>query len=249
MAGKVETMRQVTLVAFYGPKPEAIESLIKECQDRIAQHLRTFNRKPIEEVHATMIGLERLDSRLNNRNFSEYRGETREMDLLGFREYLLRSGQIPFTVQIGGFQDRDYSFTSRGQRPHARSFSIQGKLAVVMGWPFMGHTYPMTLDTIRRSAQSFGILHLYNRSLEDVDNDLYFRIGVLDSIPAQGEEDSSEAQADLRRFLADRDPLVEEVGISDLSFVSYPEGEETLPFERTKRIPLDTEDYLLALYD
>ena len=66
-----------------------------------------------------------------------------------------------------------------------------------MGWPIRGEPvsmpettpegfiqesriYPMTLVVVRRAAQGFGILHGYHRALTDVDNDLFFRIGLVD---------------------------------------------------------------------
>ena len=53
-------------------------------------------------------------------------------ELFGF---ILESGHLPFDAQFGGFEDRDYPFRSRGARPFDRSFSIQGRTAVVIGWP------------------------------------------------------------------------------------------------------------------
>ena len=53
-------------------------------------------------------------------------------ELFGF---ILDSGQLPFNVRFGGFEDREYPFRSRDARPYHRSFSIQGGTAVVIGGP------------------------------------------------------------------------------------------------------------------
>jgi hypothetical protein len=114
---------------------------------------------------------------------------------------MIRAGNtFPLQVQVGGFRNRDYPFVSRGQRPYERSFSIQGDKAVLMGWPIRGEpsanivqskteliqenrVYPTALDDIRRSSQNCNVLHAYHRSLTDIDNDFYFRIGLIKNAP------------------------------------------------------------------
>src|SRR5262245_43314583 len=132
-------MRQLTLVAFYGQKPNALADLIRECQQTIAARFgRSFQPYDMLQVHATILGLEPCPQSVNNRNLSLYRGELKEMDLAGFRAFLSGDGHLPFTVQLGGFQPADDYFESRGMTPYQRSFSIQGAFAVMMGWPFSG---------------------------------------------------------------------------------------------------------------
>jgi len=122
-----------------------------------------------------------------------------------------------------------------------------------MGWPLRGEPapgapdtftlvqeirrYPHNLDDIRHSAQAFNILHLWHEHPTDIDNDFYFRIGQFLSRPVQDAVDQAEDK--LRRFLEHRGPLVVEVGISDLCFVGYEEGDETLPIDRTQKIQLE----------
>lgn len=230
-------MRQLTLVAFYGQKPGALADLIRECQQKIAARVgRSFQPYDMLQVHATIIGLERCPHSLHNKNLFESRGELREMDLQGFRAFLLGAGHLPFTVQIGGFDPAARDFESRGMTPHQRSFSIQGAIAVMMGWPLSRAAYPPSLDKIRRAAQSFNIQHQWHRQPTDIDNDFYLRLGVFEARPS--EADVRGAEHELRTYLAQRQPFVQEVRASDLQFVAYEEGEETLPWHRCTATPL-----------
>jgi hypothetical protein len=107
-------MRQATLVAYNGSKPTALAEVIHKCQQMVkARAGGRFHPYGMEQVHATILGLERVDGRFN-RNFAEHRGERKEMDVVGFSEYLQMPGALPFEVQFGGFPDRDFPFTSQG---------------------------------------------------------------------------------------------------------------------------------------
>ena len=262
-------MRQATIVAFYGEKPDAFARLIELCCEKIKSALGDeFSSYQVEQVHATLVGVERaLDSTLRNLNFRRYRNSTVEMNLPEFVQYLRSKAPMPFSTQIGGFSDTDYPFTSRGQRPYNRSFSIQGDKVVVMGWPQLGQTeeqrqvaeahktrqslsYPNTLNKIRLEAQAYGILHAYHRNPSDVDNDFYFRLGVLNS-PQSAASTHRKLEADLRQFLATEGPLIADVGLSDLYVASY--DDDTLPRISTRAWPL-TEfepgcDLLRVLYE
>jgi len=243
-------VRQATIVAFYGEKPTPLTRLIGLCCEKVMGVLgKQFSPYEIEQMHATIVGIERAPgSTQMNLNFQRYRNRAAEMDLPGFLEYLRSRAPIPFSTQIGGLSDRDYPFTSRGQRPYNRSFSIQGDKVVVMGWPQMGQTaqqsrfaethtpyqpqfYPSTLNEIRLEAQAYGILHAYHREPSDVDNDFYFRIGVLNS-PQLAVSTQCKLEADLRRLLATEDPTIIDVGLSDLYVASY--DDDTLPLISTR---------------
>jgi len=133
----------------------------------------------------SLVGLER--SGTSNRNFQKYRDKQVEMDLTGLLHFLRLGGRFPFHIQLGGFQDREYPFTSRGQNPYHRSFSIQkDNKVVLMGWPLHGplpnlalprvtmsdwiqesRSYPNVLDELRRAFQSFNVLHRYHGTLTD----------------------------------------------------------------------------------
>jgi hypothetical protein len=61
-----------------------------------------------------------------NLNFFEQRRARRRMDLAGLLEFLRHTNVLPITIQLAGFADHAYPFTSRGQPPYARSFTQQG---------------------------------------------------------------------------------------------------------------------------
>jgi len=237
--------RQVTLVAFYGEKPQALADIIGWCQQIIGDWLgEKFLEYDLRQVHATIIGLERYPDfpHLHNLNFRKHRRMVISMDLAALRHLLLSGVYLPLTVQLGGFSDRDYPFISRSCRPFLRSFSIQGDKAVMMGWPIRGRPlsappittaaaiqecglYPPTLDQIRGAAQAFGVLHEYHRSPGDVDNDFYFRIGLLKE-PID-DRVRADIETNMRVLLATRLPLLVDLPPTALSFISY--RDNTLP--------------------
>lgn len=244
---------QVTLVSLYGDKHKEFAAAITRWQQLVAQAFGlAFTPYDVRQIHATIIGLERQRAPLDNANFAKHHGREVAMDLTGFLAYLRRCGHIPFTVQLGGFANRAYPFTSRETNPYERSFSVQGDKVVVMGWPVRGAPgpaasvppaaevpaagiYPPTLDLIRRAAQDFGILHGYHRTVTDIDNDLFFRIGLLDpkaTTPAA--TIALEAQA--RRLFSAQRPLVIEVRLADVYIAAY--EDDRLPVASTRIWPL-----------
>ena len=256
--------RQATIVAFYGEKPAALTRLIGLCHDKVKDALgEQFSPYGIEQIHATVIGIERVPgSALRNLNFQRYRKRSVEMDVLGFLKYLMKGSRIPFSAQVGGFTNRDYPFTSRSQRPYSRAFSIQGDKVVVIGWPGMERTpglakadelhesrlHSNVLNEIRLAAQAYGILHAYHQHPSDVDNDLYFRIGLLDS-PQLLESTRHQVEADMRQFLGRERPVITQVGLSDLYLASY--ENDSLPQVSTKVWPiagLELRDDLSGLF-
>lgn len=259
---------QVTMVSLYGEKDEQVSAAIRRWQQAVAHTVGdAFTPYHLSQTHATIIGLERHQAPAYNANFAKYRGRNVAMDFAGFLDYLRRCGRIPFEVQLGGFVDRDYPFTSRGTTPYRRSFSVQGDTVVVMGWPVCGkplpasgpltpadriheaRIYPPTLDLIRREAQDFGVLHAYHRQLEDVDNDFFFRIGLIDPTLTTPEVTSA-LEDEVRRLLSHQDPLVLRIGLEN-SYVAVYE-DNTLP-EASTRVwsisdPGVTGDFVFGLF-
>lgn len=244
-------MRQLTLISLYGQKPSALVDLIAECQKQVSDAVGTaFTRYDVREVHATIIGLERrIGSRLCNLNMWQ-QGQPEEMSIGAFLSALKKpelGKGLP--VRIGGFDDRGYPFSSRNTTPYSRSFSIQGDKVVVMGWPIseellaatgdeeksLAHkveSYPKTLEEIRRDAQSHGILHAYHslESKEVVDNDLYFRIGLIDPTMFTYKA-GQETEARLRKYLS-KNPIKLRITTDDIYVASY--KDERLPLGSTK---------------
>lgn len=255
-------MRQASLVAFYGRKPAALEMFLRRCQDRIGAAMQRhgisgkFCPYSLPQMHATVVGLERWSQDgLENRNFHAFRGLSRVMHLPELFEFVLSCKYLPFHVQIGGFQDREYPFQSRGGRPYHRSFSLDGRTPVVLGWPvrpggcatarYSGGTaarhgeaqhYPTNLENLRRSAQRFHVLHRWHRQSADVDNDLYVRLGLFESELPDPQRELIENE--LRAALSASLPLIVELTVADLAVVSYPADDQTLPQARSEVFPL-----------
>ncbi len=262
-------MRQVTLVAHYRQKPADLSELIAECQRKIADILgKSFRPYNILQIHATIVGLERfVGSARFNSNLVKYRKQQKDMDFEGLLNFIRVVGRFPFQVQIGGFQNRDYSFMSRGQKPYERSFSVQGDKAVLMGWPIRGEPlttgnpraldliqesriYPTILDEIRQAVQSFNILHGYHVKLTDVDNDFYFRIGLINPPPLNPSL-QQKVENTIRQYLSKIKPIIIEVMFSNVYVAAY--DNETLPLDSTRVWPICdpevTSDFIWSLYE
>lgn len=251
-------MIQATIVALYGEKPEPLRSLLASLQADVADALgRRFKPYRLDQIHATIVGLERDErqaTRLVNRNLATLQGREAAMDFAGLLAFVRTSSLIPFAVQIGGFAERDYPFTSRGARPFDRSVSLQGSSAVVMGWPvsampaagqpqaqiageMAGCRYPPSLAQLRRGAERFGIVHAYHTNAAGLDNDFYFRLGMI-AAPETIEDGLAESVAQrLRRRLAVQPPVWASIGLSQLSVAFYAAPE--LPCATTQVFPLD----------
>jgi hypothetical protein len=244
-------MTQITVVALYGEKSSDFAALIARCQG-LVRSVPGLGFQPYDpsQIHATIFGLERkIPSALYNANFSRYRGRDLVMNLEGILAYLRRCSHFPLQVQVGGFEKRHYPFVSRQACPYERSFSIQGDKLVMMGWPIRGEPfprppgtpsalveeaklYPLTLDVIRHATQAYGVLHAYHRDLTDVDNDLFFRIGLLIDQPSLSDQVRATLEAEARQFLSIQPPLVLDIHLEQVSVALY--EEDTLPSSSTR---------------
>ncbi len=140
------------------------------------------------------------------------------MDLSGL--FLFLQEMPPLHIRIGGFaSSRVYPFTSRGLHPYTRSFALNGPLAVTMGWPVTGQSYPLTLDTLRRKCMRYNVLHKYHRRVDDIDNDFFFVLGRVE-LERVSEEKAKFVQHNLRKLLSEREPLDILVRAEDLSVVA-----------------------------
>lgn len=226
--------RQATVVAFYGSKPAGLAELVARCQDELAGELGAgFRPYQAGQVHATLVGLERVPgSPRLNRAFSTFRGRSVAMDIPRALAELAHELRMPMTLRFAGFGPEEQPFTSRGRRPHDRSFSLQDDRAVLMGWPVrrspipgVPWAYPPVLDGLRRRVQKHGVLHAWHASPDDVDNDVYLRLGLLrrdvDTASRVAAEDR------LRTVLADHEPVTVGLTADGLHVVSY--TDDTLP--------------------
>ena len=213
--------RFVSAVAFYGPKAGRLRELVAGVQDLIASHVgRDFLPYTHEQVHATLIALNgvRDGGTLVNEYMLELAGLRREMDLPRVMDILARRFATPLPVRIGGFRpDQAPPFTSRGQHPAQRSFSVQDRAFVMVGWPaasIAGDGRP--LDDLRREMNAAGLLHRYHASPGDVDNDLHMVVGHHDGAPAAA---LGRATAAVRDMLA-AEPADLAIGMADVKVVA-----------------------------
>jgi hypothetical protein len=257
-------MKQLTLIAFYQKKPKALIDFIKDCQ-QIVSDLLFDNFAPYHhrQVHATIIGLECDDTAptLVNRNLACDKKMPKAMDLDGFLTFLREQAPFPFNVQIGGFQIHDLPFASRHKTPYERTFSVQGNKLVAMGWPISPtistersqpvYFYPNTLDRIRRAAERFYIRHAYHQKLSDMDNDFFFRIGLVKQPEKISFDQKARLENCVREYARTRPPLFVKVYLYDLSIAVY--DDETLPLDTTEIFPLTDSrvngDFLIRCYD
>ena len=214
----------VTLVCYYGEKfPELID-LVRELQDILAKYLRSsFRSYQLEQVHGTIVGLEgrRVGVKIRNLNSAEI-GTTSEMDPLALLSFL-RSPEFPsIQVRIGGYRHhQDYPFESRGMHPYLRSFSIQGEIAVAMGWPVLKSHFPNSLDELRWQFDSrLGIRHKWHKKPGDKDNDFFFVLGRIDHRVVNAVR-IQQAVEQIRLFLAGLDGIIVPISADTLQVVGY----------------------------
>lgn len=244
---------QVTLVSYYGEKTGRILEYIQLCQDQLSTGLLSaFQPYALEQVHGTIIGLEgcRVGEWVKNENFSTYRAVERWMSPKKLLQFL-RSGEFPaLMVRVGGFQlGKDWGFTSRGQHPYQRSFSIQGSIAVAMGWVIENNTFPDTLDQLRRHFNRLNVLHKWHRHEADQDNDFYFVLGRVDRRKTSDRQ-IQWVEGSMRQFLAEMTHITFPINREVLSIVGYLDPQ--LPLQTSCSFKLDDEhlqpDQLLRLY-
>lgn len=232
-----------TVVALYGEKPADLAALVLTLQDRLGSRLGpAFSPHAPEQVHATLVGLEGdrsvVTGELFNRNHAELRGEQRVMNVERLLQRIASSPAFPLTIRVGGFEpDVDYSFVSRGQHPYRRSFSIQGRDAVAMGWPWTDGAVSTALAALRRELESDGVLHKYHATPEASDNDFFFVLGRVDR--SRLDEATLAAIADELRDLMARAPLELLVEPEDLTMVSY--VDPSLPLDSSLQTPLPSQ--------
>jgi hypothetical protein len=87
------------------------------------------------------------------------------------------------------------------------------------------------LDTIRRAAQEYGILHAYHSHPPHVDNDFYFRIGQLEDPASPNKIQKAQIESALCESLSALKPLIINVQLSDF-YVAFYDSDE-LPINST----------------
>ncbi|NJK39457.1 MAG: hypothetical protein HC835_02245 [Oscillatoriales cyanobacterium RM2_1_1] len=247
----------VSLVAFYGPKPLELSNLIRQLQQQLLEQFpQQFQPYPLEQIHATLIGCEGFKIHLGivSQWFHKHRHQVKFIDLAGFLDYLFHSPQFPFLVKIGGYwPGENYSFLSQGQGLFERSLQISNNMAVLIGWPVQTGIV-QTLDQFRREAQAYNLLHKYHSQPDRVDNDCYLRLGWFTQKPAQTPRleplDSGihPGVHRMREYLATSPPLYLTIDRTDLAFVGYQDFALSPETTQVMSLATATVEQLEALY-
>jgi hypothetical protein len=200
-----------TVVAWYATLPDALARLVASVQDRAAAYLgAAFTARDPEQVHATLIGLERASGPFDPRPLAAH-----------LRAVLAR----PLTIQFGGFAPADRRMTSRGRPLHERGFTVRDGRVVLMGWPVDGDVPGPAIADVRDGCAAFGVTHRYGR-----DPDVYLVVGdVTGAEPADGLEATVRGEL---AAAAVRAPL----SADDLCLVTY--TDPALPRASTTWVPL-----------
>jgi hypothetical protein len=217
-------MAQLTLVAFYGPKPVPLARLVAAIHTEIAASPLApyFRPYTVAQIHATIVGLERAEYHgLKNANFAAIRGEQAVMNLE--RALALARAWPALTIRFGGFKPEDRQLTSQGHSPYVRSFQLRlrQQKVVLIGWShqagnFERHTMLWALR--RHFGQAANVWPKY-----DNDSDLFLALGEL-AIPE--EEARATGNACIRLEATVRDqlsgaPIDVPLTAADLAFVCY----------------------------
>jgi hypothetical protein len=196
-------VKSTTVVAFYGPKPEKLGTLIATAQHALSKTLGTaFRPRPVDDVHATIIGLEDAPEAAD--------------EVAAFVGATLRAA--PLDLQFGGFPKAETALLSRGLTLHERSVVLGGRPAVVIGWPVEHGRPTARLGELRRDCARFGVVHKYHRGTTALDPDAYLVVGDLE--PAIDLEVLAEAERAVRAAVLDR-PTHVRLTASDVSLVRY----------------------------
>lgn len=213
----------VSLVAFYGKKPNAFQVIIKSLQQHLLEILSSrFESYPIEQIHTTLIGCEGLKTNrgILNKWFLEHRAEERYLNLGDFLNYLLNSDRLPIKVRIGGYHlDTNYEILSQGKHPFEHSFQILGNTVVLRGWSFQDRKITLALNRFRLECQDFNLLHKYHKQADSIDNDLYMRIGFLRETLSDLEREEIEQK--IRYQLSHLAPVELSIDLETLKFIGY----------------------------
>jgi hypothetical protein len=229
---------QVTLVSHYGEKPEELSGLIHYCQRLLSRSLGNgFRPYQLEQVHGTIIGLEghQVAGTIVNRNSADL-GSPTHVDPAALLSFL-RNDFPRIEVHIGGFVPWvDHGFVSRGEHPYSRSFSIQGKIAVAMGWPVRDKTFSKAIDDLRwDSCRRLGVRHKWHKHDKAEDNDFFFVLGRVEASLDQFK--LRHAEHEVRTFLCGLEGVPVHISPDTLKIVAY--VDEQLPPETSCALPLN----------
>jgi hypothetical protein len=241
---------QATLVSFYGKKPEPLKNFIVACQNKVLEAIGgSFLPYELEQVHGTIIGLEgvRDAEKIKNANFEASLAQERWIDPIELLTFLQSNELRSISVEIGGYSSVFKEFSSRGEVPFKRSFSIQGDIVVIMGWPLAAEKGHYLLDNYRRSFNEVNVLHKWHRRPAEIDDDFYLVLGRVRSL----DEEAKVHLVDImRHYLSTQNSISVAIEKKYLSIVGYIDPQ--LPCSTSCELPLLSEKLtsrrLLTLY-
>jgi len=250
MLGRVPA-ELITAVALYGTKTGELKGLLETVQALLSESLQGgFRPYTLDQVHGTVVRLDGVadarTGRIANLRYLEVTGIPRAMDHARALEIITAHLTPPLSIRIGGFgPDTPAAFSSRGQHPHERMFSVQGNAFVLVGWPVSTVTdgiSPGPLDQLRRAMNKANILHWYHQSAADVDNDFHLVVGHHDGLP---EHETKDAVRSVRAYLAQH-PAQVEVGAEQMTIIAA-ESPTLAPARFIGRLPVEPGD-IVNLY-
>jgi hypothetical protein len=241
----------ITAVALYGTKTGALKGLLEAVQAILSERLRDeFRPYTLDQIHGTVIRLDGVTDTqtglIVNQRYLQLTGIPRAMDHARAAEILAAHLTPPLGIRIGGYRpDTLAMFSSRGQHPYERTFSVQGDAFVLMGWPVSTVTSGISqrpLDELRREMNDANILHWYHESRADIDNDFHLVVGHHNGV---SQHETTEAVRAVRAYLA-KHPVQIEVGVDQLAIIAS--NSPTLaPAQFIGRLPVDPAD-IVNLY-
>ncbi len=248
--GKNLKTKQATLVSFYKQKSNDLKRSILECLKNIEESKLSKIVKPynIEQIHGTIIGVEKLPGFKNPINSNIWYDLERkaQMEFSHLKEIV--SDHFPMTIRFGGFDKSFRSFKSFGKIPYQRTFQIQwetGKI-ILVGWPHDNNDFSnKALYELRKEIEDkCKIRHKYAKYN---DNDLFIVLGDLTDL----ETFSSKELKKLKKESADLEEVVRqyfsnnsfdvEIKLKDICIAKY--TCQALPVESTTTYSLIKENF------
>jgi hypothetical protein len=181
---------------------------------------------------------------LVHQRYREVTGSSSPMDLAQALDILAAHLTPPLSIRIGGYgPDTQATFSSRGQHPYERTFSMPGEAFVLMGWPVSSVANSQTaLDKLRRGMNDANIWHWYHNSPTDVDNDFHLVVGHHNGV---SQHETAEAVHAVRSYLAQHRVQLD-VGVDQIAVIAAT-SPTLAPAEFVGRLPVDPAD-IVKLY-
>lgn len=211
---------QLSLVALYGAKPSSLVRFISYTRQEAlyySDHF-VFHPCPMAQVHATIIGMERLsyDEELINQNIFDSKNTKEVMQFAKLKSVLRQF--LPLNIQIGGFAENDRRFLSQGKSPFMRTISYNHDTSklVLIGWPHIDNEFSEhRLWKLRmRLEKHCNLGHKYQD-----DNDFYMVLGDL-KVNGENDEEIFRFIHHMQNILSEN-PLFFEIGLTELSIAVY----------------------------